>query len=82
MIMALGEGEFILSRELDSLSMWDLLSSLPWSLPAGEDLEGEIPLPVGDHLPDYEQLKAAFVGVEKTSEDAFSGTFSEYFRKR
>jgi len=82
MIMPLGEGEFILSRELDSLSMWDLLSSLPWSLPAGEDLEGEIPHPVGEHLPEYEKLKAAFVGIEKSSEDAFSGTFSEYFRNR
>ena len=79
-IMPLGEGEMVLSRELDSLDMWALFSSLPWNLPSPDDLEGEIPHPVVDHLPDFKTLKTAFADVEQASSTAFSGTISAYFR--
>jgi membrane protein len=75
-----GEGEFILNRELDSISLWELQSPLPWGLPEAKDLAGDIPEPVAGHLPEFSQLKERFSKIEKVSEDTFDQSIAGYFR--
>lgn len=75
-----GEGEFILNRELDSLNLWELQSSLPWGLPEAKDLSGDIPEPVASHLPEFSQLKERFNRIEKVSEETFDQSIAAYFR--
>ncbi len=76
-----GEGEYILNRDLDSLSLWDLQSSLPWGMPETKDLEGDIPEPVSGHLPDFDTLRANFEEVEKLSASTFAESLSDYFKR-
>jgi len=76
-----GEGEYILNRDLDSLSLWDLQSSLPWGMPETKDLEGDIPEPVSGHLPEFDTLRANFEEVEKLSASTFAESLSDYFKR-
>ena len=80
-IRACGEGEYIINRELDHLSLWDLLSSLPWGMPDHNDLEGPIPEPVASYLPDFKALKEAFGTVEAAAEKAFAQSVAGFFRQ-
>jgi len=80
-IRTCGEGEYIINRELDNLSLWELLSSLPWSMPQQTDLEADIPEPVASYLPAYDKLKAAFNDVEQASEKSFSRSVAGFFRE-
>lgn len=75
-----GEAEYILCRELDSLTLWELQSLFPWSMPEKEDLDREIPEPVAEHLPDIDKLKAAFTEIEKVAEVTFEQSVSGYFK--
>lgn len=79
-IRTCGEAEYILSRELDSLTLWELQSLLPWGLPEKEDLDREIPEPVSEHLPDMDKLKTAFTKIEKVAEQTFEQSVSAYFK--
>jgi len=80
-IRTCGEGEYIINRELYNLSLWELLSSLPWSMPQQTDLEADIPEPVASYLPAYDKLKAAFNDVEQASEKSFSRSVAGFFRE-
>lgn len=79
-IRTCGEGEYILNRALDSITLWELLSPLPWGMPGSAELERMIPEPVSSHLPDLDRLKEAFGNIEDVSRQNFSPTVAAYFR--
>jgi membrane protein len=74
-----GENEYILNRDLDTLTLWDIQNVMPWKMPVGEDLMKSVPAAVAEHLPDIEALQKAFTGVEKASHEEFSTTIAGHF---
>jgi membrane protein len=74
-----GENEYILNRDLDTMTLWDIQKVMPWKMPVGEDFRKSIPAAVAEHLPDIEALQKAFAGVEETSKEEFSTTIAEHF---
>jgi len=80
-IRTCGEGEYILNRELDSISLWQLLQSMPWGLPGGSDFIRKLPEPVVSHLPDAAWFGSTFKEIEGKAQQAFSLSLAAYFRK-
>ena len=74
-----GENEYILNRDFDTLTLWDIQNLMLWKMPVGEDLMKSVPAAVAEHLPDIEVLQKAFTGVEKTSHEEFSTTIAGHF---
>lgn len=80
-IRACGDNEFILNRDLDNLTLWDVQSILPWGMPGARELAVPLPTPVAKNLPGMAALVQAFSGVESVSRESFAGSVAGFFRE-
>lgn len=73
-------GEYLLARDLRTLSLWELLSWLPWAVPGAEDLEGPLPEILERHLPDFPTLRRKIETLEECGRSEFSDSLDVFFR--
>ncbi|MDR2213487.1 MAG: YihY family inner membrane protein [Pseudomonadales bacterium] len=81
LVQALDEDEYLLARDLSSVSLWDLLSHTPWAQPGAEDLDLAQSLPriLQRHLPEPRQLRESFIHLENVAKAEFSLSFADWF---
>lgn len=79
-IRACNQAEYILVRDLQSITLWDVFSRLPWSMPTEKELK-KLPSAMIPHVPVFDDLKARFVEVEVLSKKEFSEPLGSFFRK-
>jgi membrane protein len=80
LIRPINHDEYLLVRDLDTISIWDLLGSCPWAQPGSRDLAKPLPAVLRPHLPGYETLVKAFLQLENKAGQEFSGSFQDWFR--
>jgi membrane protein len=81
LIRPINHDEYLLVRDLDTVSMWELLGSCPWSQPGSRDLSQSLPAVLRPHLPGYEDIAKAFQQLEQKAGQDFSGSFQDWFRR-
>ncbi len=74
-----GADEFILSRDLQAVSLDQVFSWLDLALPRAKDFEN-LPELIVQHLPALENLKSRFVNLETASQAEFNIPFSSVFQ--
>lgn len=79
-IRSCSPAEYTLTRDLQSISLWDVFSYLPWPMPSTEALK-ELPSMLQQHVPAYENLKGRFSDAENVAKKEFSASLSDYFRQ-
>lgn len=79
-IRSLNHDEYILVRDLESITLWEVLSATPWAQPNEADLAATVPPVLARHLPDSDVLKESFLRVADVSRREFCTSFSAYFR--
>lgn len=80
LIRNLQDDEYFLIRDLEGVSLWQILSVTPWAQPGAEDLAAPVPPIIARHLPDSRVLAAHFQKVAEISGLEFSTTFGAWFR--
>jgi membrane protein len=81
LVHALGDDEFMLSRDLEALSVWDVLGDTPWGLPDPEELSRPLPAVVSDHVPELADLCQRFRHVNELAAAEFSSPLGAWFRQ-
>jgi membrane protein len=81
LVHALGDDEYVLARDLQGLSVWDVLADTPWGLPAPDELIRPLPAAVSGHLPELSDLYARFRHVNELAEKEFSSSMGAWFRR-
>lgn len=81
LVHALGDDEYILARDLQGLSVWDVLGDTPWGLPAPDELIRPLPAVVSGHVPELADLYARFRHVNELAEKEFSSSLGAWFRR-
>jgi membrane protein len=79
-IRACSQTEYVLSRDLYSLSLWEVFSNLPWPMPLEKDLQG-LPFTLEGDMPAYASLKTRFAQIEEFSGKEFSDSVGSFFRQ-
>jgi membrane protein len=80
LVHALGDDAWVLARDLEGLSVWDVLAEAPWGLPAPEDMGRRVPDVVSEHLPALPELCARFRHVNELAAEEFSSPLGAWFR--
>jgi membrane protein len=80
LVRSLNQEEYMLVRDLDKVSVWEVLSALPWAQPEPADLDEPLPLVIASHLPDLNALKAHFLRLAESSSTEFGTSFGRWFR--
>lgn len=80
LVRSLDRDQWILTRDLESVSLWEVLSATPWAQPGPVDLAAAVPPVVARHLPDTAALMEHFLRVAEVSGNEFATSFSAYFR--
>jgi len=78
MVRALTENEYLLVRDLNSVSVWDVLREAPWGAPDSEDLAQPLPEVLRQHLPSPQRLKAVFERLENVAKEEFSSSVADW----
>lgn len=81
LVHALGDDEYVLARDLEGLSVWDVLSETPWGLPAAEELSRPVPAVVSGHVPELADLFERFRHVNELAAEEFSSSMGAWFRR-
>lgn len=81
LVHALGDDQYVLARDLQGLSVWDVLSDTPWGLPAPDELIRPLPAVVSGHVPELADLYARFRHVNELAEKEFSSSLGAWFRR-
>jgi membrane protein len=80
LIRPINHDEYLLVRDLDTISLWELLGSCPWAQPGSKDLALPVPAVLKPHLPGYDALAKAFLQLESKAGKEFAGSFQDWFR--
>ena len=80
MVRSCGTDEFILSRDLQTISLQQLFTWLDVAMPKGSDFDN-LPELILQHIPDLENLKQRYANLEKSSQEAFAMSFASIFRQ-
>ena len=75
------QGEYLLSRDLHALPLWQLLAWLPWPLPGPEELDKPLPEVLERHLPSLPLLRRKFAALQESRCREFGESVDELFRK-
>jgi len=81
LVRALNHDEYMLARDLEQLSLWDVLSRLPWPQPDQQALNEVLPAVIARHLPDSAALKSHFQRLMEVSASEFSTSIGAWFRQ-
>jgi membrane protein len=81
-IHSFGEDEYMLARDLEALSIWDLLQNSPWPLPAAEVLDRPVPAFLQQNLPELPELIRRFRQIQNLMAREFSVSLGAYFREQ
>jgi len=81
LIHALGDDQYVLARDLEGLSVWDVLGETPWGLPAPDELARPVPAIVSEHLPELADLCERFRHVNQLAADEFGSSLAAWFRR-
>lgn len=76
----LGDDEYVLARDLEGLTFWDVLSTTPWGLPTPEALQKTLPMVLIAQLPGLRELTESFSNLHRKAEAEFSGSIGSWFR--
>jgi membrane protein len=79
-VRAMNQDEYLLVRDLGGLSLWDLLSRMPWAQPDAATLAQPLPVVLRQHLPEPQRLREAFAHLENAAKEEFSVSFGAWFR--
>jgi membrane protein len=80
LVRSLDRDQWILTRDLEVVSLWEVLSATPWAQPGPRDLAATVPPVIARHLPDTAALMEQFLRVAEVSGTEFATSFSAYFR--
>jgi len=80
-IHALGNDEYMLARDLEGLSFWDVLQYSPWPMPAGITLQRPLPALMQAELPEWSILLEKFCQLDNLSAREFGESLGAWFRK-
>jgi membrane protein len=81
LVHALGDDEYLLARDLEVLSVWDVLGDTPWGLPAADELTRPLPAVVAEHVPELADLYERFRHINELAEKEFSSSLGAWFRR-
>jgi len=81
LVHAMGDDEYVLARDLEGLSVWDVLAETPWGLPAPDELTRPVPAVVSGHVPELADLCERFRHVNELAEKEFSSSLGAWFRR-
>lgn len=81
LVHALGDDAYALARDLEALSVWDVLADTPWGLPAPEELGRPVPAVVSEHVPELSDLCARFRHVNELAAEELSSPLGAWFRR-
>jgi membrane protein len=81
LVRSLERDEYMLTRDLDSVSLWDVLTQIPWAAPKPDELKHPLPTLIAQNLPGSDLLKARFLRMADASNHEFSQSLSAYFRQ-
>lgn len=81
LIHALGDDAYVLARDLEGLSVWDVLGDTPWGLPAPDELRRPMPSVVSGHVPELADLCERFRHVNELAAREFSSSMGSWFRQ-
>lgn len=76
----IGDDEFVLVRDLEGLSFWEVLSATPWGLPSVEALHKTMPMVVEVEVPGLRELIEKFSSLHNKAEEEFAGSIGAWFR--
>ena len=79
LIRALSQDEYMLVRDLGSITLWELLSTTPWAQPSAENVQQSIPAVLVPHLPDPAQLAEKFSKLDQAAHQEFAIAFRDWF---
>lgn len=82
LIQNVGEDEYVLSRDLEALGTWDVLSRTPWGLPPPDTFDEPLPPVIANQLPGLEVLKARFGAVHDRAAEEFGASLGHWFRRQ
>lgn len=74
------QDEYLLARDLHTLSVWEIFSWMPWPLPGTKDLTRVLPAVLEKHLPEHGALRQRFLAVEEKSKEEFTDSLDNLFR--
>jgi membrane protein len=80
-IHALGNDEYMLARDLEGISFWDVLQYSPWPMPAGITLQRPLPALMQTELPEWPILLEKFCQLDNLSAREFGESLGAWFRK-
>ena len=81
LLHTLGDDGYVLARDLDGLTVWDVLGDTPWGLPAPDELKRPLPSVVLSHVPELADLCERFRHINELAEKEFSSTLGAWFRR-
>ena len=79
-IRACGENEYILNRDLEDLTFWEIQVLLPWGMPGRKDLKKELPTSIVQHLSSLQELRESFSTVEDIARQNLNRSIAGLFR--
>ncbi|MEX2366487.1 MAG: YihY family inner membrane protein, partial [Pseudohongiellaceae bacterium] len=80
-IKACTEAEYVLSRDLQTITLFQILNWLPWPHPQESDFQGQLPDCVARHLPAFSVLQSQFQGVQADMQKTFADDLNTFFRQ-
>jgi membrane protein len=80
LVRTISQDEYLLVRDLGSVTLWDVLSHTPWAQPDAAALARPLPVVLRPHLPEPQHLRDSFGRLEAVARQEFSASFSDWFR--
>ncbi len=80
LIRACDQEDYVLSRDLHNLPLWQLFHWLPWNGPEQEDFQRPMPEIIGRHLPAPARLQSWFHELEQKQQSTFALCIDQFFR--
>lgn len=81
-IKACDESEYVLSRDMKTLPLSEILSWFPWQPPVRKDFEQPMPAIVEQHIPNLSEFRKKFEEIEDLGRQLFSDDLDTLFRRQ